>query len=226
VRRIAPVLVGLAFAGSALAQISGQVSVASDNVFRGVSINDNRPTAAAELNYDAAAGWFAGGQVAQTRFYGESHSNPEIVVDAGYAHAMTSGLSWEVGATYSTFPNFTFWNYAEGFVGILSDNWNARLSWSPNYFGRHQHTAYAEFNYSHPLGDRLRLLTHVGAVHADAAQNLGSNRAFDASIGLGARVSNVNIQMNWIATNRYSFLYPIGPNENRQEWVVSLAYTF
>ena len=225
-RRILLVLFGLLGAGNALAQVSGQISVASDNVFRGVSISDNRPSAAAEINYDGSAGWFVGGQVAQTQFYGEGHANPEIVVDAGYAHEMSSGLSWEAGATYSTFPNFTFWNYAEAFVGVLSENWNARLSWSPNYFGRHQRTAYAEFNYSRPLGERLRLLAHVGAVRGDSAQNTGNSRAFDASLGLGARVSNVNIQMNWIATNRSSFLYPVAPGGDRQEWVLSLAYTF
>jgi uncharacterized protein (TIGR02001 family) len=226
VRRIVLVLFGLLWAGHAIAQMSGQISIASDNVFRGVSISDSRPSVAAEINYDGGAGWFVGGQAAQTQFYGQGHANPEIVVDAGYVHALGSGLSWEAGATYSTFPNFTFWNYAEGFVGILSDNWNARLYWSPNYFGRHQRTAYAEFNYSHPLGERLRLLAHVGAVHADAAQNIGNSRAFDASLGLGTTVSNVNIQMNWIATNRNSFLYPIATGGDRQEWVLSLAYTF
>jgi uncharacterized protein (TIGR02001 family) len=219
-------LIGLLLAGDALAQVSAQVSAASDNVYRGVSLTDSRPAAAAELNYDSDAGWFVGGQASETRLYREYGDHPEYTVDAGFAHALTAQLTWEAGATYSTFPGFTFWNYAEGFAGVLGENWNARIYYSPNYFGRQQRTVYAEFNYSHALGERLRLLAHVGALQGLSAAAGESNRTLDASVGVGAKFNGIHVQFAWVTTNRTNFLYPIDGSGDRQKWVLSLAYLY
>jgi hypothetical protein len=164
--------------------------------------------------------------VSTTQFYGQTHASAEGILDVGYAQAMSSGLTWEAGATYSIFSNFTFWNYSETFVGLLSENWNARLYYSPNYFGRHERTLYAEFNYSHALGDRLRLLGHVGSLQGSSRFANSNPRTLDASLGLGAKLGSVNMQLNWVTTNRASFLYPVAFADSRHEWVLSLAYSY
>lgn len=225
-RRILLVLLGCLLAGNALAQVSAEVSIASDNVFRGISLTENRVAPALDLAFDSSAGWFAGGMASTTQFYGQTHASPEVVVDAGYARAMSSGFTWEAGTTYSIFSNFTFWNYSEIFVGLLSENWNARLYYSPNYFGRQERTLYAEFNYSHALGDRLRLLGHVGALQGSSRFATSNPRTLDASLGLGAKLGSISTQLNWVTTNRASFLYPVAFADSRHEWVLSLAYSY
>ncbi|HEY8010644.1 MAG TPA: TorF family putative porin [Rudaea sp.] len=225
-RGILLVLLGCLLAGNALAQVSAEVSIASDNIFRGISLTENRAAPALDLAFDSSAGWFAGGMVSTTQFYGQTHASAEGILDVGYAQAMSSGLTWEAGATYSIFSNFTFWNYSEIFVGLLSENWNARLYYSPNYFGRHERTLYAEFNYSHALGDRLRLLSHLGALQGSSKFATSNPRTLDASLGLGAKLGSVNMQLNWVTTNRASSLYPIAFADSRHEWVLSLAYSY
>jgi uncharacterized protein (TIGR02001 family) len=210
---------------SAQAQWSAQVGAASDYVYRGVSLNDDRPAAMAAVNYDSAAGWYLGAQVGETRLYGERHTEPLWIADVGYAHALTSQLSWEIGVTYSVFSHFTFWNYAETFVGLSAENWSLRLYHAPDYFGRGRHSTYLEFNAMHPLDERWRLLGHVGMQQA-VAQVGDHGRTFDTSVGLGAKFDRVDLQLLWIATSRANYLYPSLSPEDRRRWVLSAAYAF
>ncbi len=225
-RHVVVALLALLPGCNALAQVSAQVNVASDYVFRGVSLTDNRPAAAAEVNYDSSIGWFAGAQISQTRLYAESHAEPEFVVDAGYAYTLGSGLTLEAGATYSIFPNFTFWNYHETFVGLLAQSWNARLYYAPDYFGRGGRTLYVEFNYVHALDERFRLLAHLGALRSTPVPVEGHARTLDASLGIGAKFGNGSIEFKRVATDHASYLYPLAAAADRGEWVLSLSYAY
>jgi len=91
---------------------------------------------------------------------------------------------------YSVFPRFTFWNYAEGFAGLLAENWNARLTIRRTTSAGTSVRSTRKFNYLHPLGQRLRLLGHVGALQGLSDTTSPSNRTLDASFGLGAKWSN------------------------------------
>jgi hypothetical protein len=180
----------------------------------------------AAVNYDNAAGWYLGAQVGETRLYGERHTEPLWIVDVGYAHALTSRLSWEIGATYSIFTDFGFWNYAETFVGLSAENWNLRLYHAPDYFGRGRHSTYLELNAMHPLDERWRLIGHVGVQQAGTTQEGGRARTIDASLGLGAKFGRVDMQLLRVAVNRANYTYPTTSPEDRQRWVLSAAYAF
>lgn len=227
-RRYRLVFSTLALLGSAsaLAQVSAQVSVANDNVYRGVSLSDGHASAAAEVNLDSDAGWFAGAQVSSTRLYRETSDKAEFVFDAGYAHALTSTLTWEAGATHSVFPHFAFWNYTEAFAGVLAENWNARVHYSPNYFGRHRRTLYAEYDFQYPLGDRWRVIAHVGALHGVPIAEEGHAWSYDGSLGIAARFGSVAFAFRRVAINRSTYLYPLAQKSARADWVVSLAWNY
>lgn len=225
-RRAAVALAGISLAGNALAQVSGEVSVSSDNEFRGFSLNDNRPAPAAELNFDSSAGWFASGFASEVRFFSQASPSAEIALDVGYAQSINSGLTWELGATSYIFPNFTFYNYNEFFAGLLSNNWSTRLYVAPNYFGRSRQTVYAEFNYSQPLDDHFRLLGHVGALQGGFQPGNTNARTFDTSVGLGAKLNNVDLRLNWVAANHQNYLYPVMMAVSRSEWLLTVAYLY
>ena len=217
---------GMLLAGTAHAQMSAQISVANDYVYRGASLNDGRPAVMAAASYDSADGWFVGGKVAQTRLYGERHAEPVWTADVGYAHALTSRLSWEAGATYSIFSDFTFWNYAETFVGLSAENWNLRLFYAPNYFGRQRRSTYLEFDMTHPLNDRYRLIGHLGAQRSESSRGDDHDHTFDVSLGAGARFDRVDVQLLWVSTSRANYSYPVLSPEDRTRWVLSASYAF
>ncbi len=149
-----------------------------------------------------------------------------MVFDAGYARTLDSGLTLEAGVTDSIFPNFAFWNYREIFFGLLGQNWNARLYYAPDYFGRNAHALYAEFNYVHPLGERFRVFGHLGALQSSAAFADSHSQTLDASLGFGAKFGNGRIEFKRVATNHASYLYPLAMTADRGEWVLTLAYVY
>lgn len=213
-------------ADPASAQVSAQIGVSSDYVYRGVSLNDGDPALTAAVNYDSASGWFAGAQVAQTRLYGESHAEPLWKTDVGYAHALTSRLSWEIGATYSIFTDFAFWNYAETFVGVAAENWSLRYYHAPNYFGRQRRSDYLEWNGTYPLDERWRLIGHLGAQQTEFAHGGDRDRTFDASFGVGATFERVDVHLLWAAVNRTNYAYPLASPGERSRWVLGATYAF
>lgn len=214
------------FAGPAFAQVSAQIGVASDYVYRGVSLNDGDPGVSAAVNYDSAWGGFVGGQVAQTRLYGERHAEPLWTIDAGYAHALTSRWSWEIGATYWIFSGFTFWNYAETFVGVSAENWSLRFYHAPNYFGRQQRSDYIELNGAYPLDERWRLIGHLGAQRTQPAPGGDRGRTYDASLGVGTKFERIDVQLLWVAISRANYAYPSTSPDDRSRWVLSASYAF
>ena len=173
--------------------------------------------------FDDPRGWFAGALLSEARFRDYSHDVPALALDAGYAHALASGWSWEVGATTSLFPNATSNDYTELFAGLASRRWSARVYISPDYYGRGHRTIYGEFNYFHPLDERVRLLAHLGAQHA---QNVPADRhadTFDARLGIDLRLGDFSVQIQHTDTDRVSYAFPVRASTAQHRWVVSVT---
>ena len=209
---------------SALAQVAAQVGVASENDFRGNTLSDGKPVATVAVAFDDPHGWFAGGFVSEARFRDYTHDVPEIVLDSGYAHALSSGLSWEVGATASFFPNAVSNNYRELFVGMASSRWSARVYASTDYYGRGYRTLYGEFNYFHPLNERARLLAHVGAQHVDNVHVNARADTFDTRVGIDLRLGQFSLQIQHVDTDRWSYALPIRASAAEHRWLLGLTH--
>lgn len=216
----------LGAASVARAQVSAQIGIASDNVFRGVSLSDGHASVAAEVNYDSDAGWFTGAQISSTRLAREGHDKAELVFDAGYAHALTSTLTWDAGVSYAVFPGFTYWNYGEAFVGVLAENWRARLHYAPDYFGLRRRALYAEYDFQYSLDERWRVIAHLGALHSAPAAAEGHAWSYDGSLGVTARFGSTTLALRRVAIDRTTYLYPLAETSGRADWVLSLAWSY
>ena len=226
VRQISSTLCGLAFAVGAQAQLAANVSLASENNFRGNSLSDNNPVAAFSLNADSDSGWFAGAVATWARFdrYRYARSSPQWLADVGYARDTGLGWSWEVGATGSWFTNTSSYNYHEAFAGITVNRWNVRFFYSPAYYGQRFKSVYGELNYARPLTDNLHLLAHLGWQRANLDGADASTSTLDTRLGLGIQVGRVGIQASWVATNRESYLYPVDSGSYHNRFVLRLDY--
>lgn len=211
----------------AIAQLSLDASLASDNVYRGISLNAGDPAAALNLTWDAGSGWYVGGMASQVHLYHRTQSSAQISANAGYAFRSDSGLGWEFGGATTAFPDSAHYNYGEVFAGLLGEHWNARLYISPDYFGRSERTIYAEFNTTHPLAEHLRWFAHVGALHGlSGARGNGNVPLYDVAIGTGARFGAFDLQVQWVDTSRLDYLYPAAAADTRHAWVASLTFSY
>lgn len=179
-------------APGARAQASASMTLASEYSARGVSLSDGRPAPQLSLAYDAAPGWYAGAFAAPRLSLGQRAGVTQLVAYGGYARRLASALSWEAGASSTSFRNASEYNYREVYAGLAADRVSARLYFSPSYYGDGGRAVYGELNGFYPLRERIRLSAHIGALRASAA-----HRA-DLRLAIGYDTGACNVQLAWL----------------------------
>ena len=177
----------LLVAPAAQAQLSGSAGIVSNYLYRGVSLSSGAAAPRAAVNYDAADGWYAGGQVVGGRLGGAAHRSAQWLAYAGYAGQWPSGVSWEAGVSRYAFPQRPEWHFNELYGGVTWDNVTARIAYAPDYLGLGTRTWYGEASGGIALPvERLRAFWHVGylgSLHAGPGAAIGR---VDARLGLQA----------------------------------------
>jgi uncharacterized protein (TIGR02001 family) len=217
------------FATASFAQVSGSVTLASDYRFRGISLSQGRPAAQAEVSYDHASGWYAGLFGSNVRFLDDPGREAQAVGYAGYSRRLRGGLSVDAGADYSTFSGGDGYNYAELHAGLTAEEFNARLYYSPDYFGAGARTLYAELNGSHRLADKIRLIGHAGVLRSLSVASGQSSRErahLDWLAGAELLLQPFKLQLARVANDGASLTYPIGGAHTGGVWTVRLSASF
>src|SRR4030095_11551672 len=167
---------------AAAAQTAFGVAALSDYRYRGVSLSDERPTVRASVAHDAAGLWYAGASLVGVSLEPGGRQLQGIGY-GGLTGALSQRVGWEAGATVVRFSIDTTSDYHEWFAGIHGERWNARLHYSPNYFGRSVRTVYGELNSGKSLSRSLRATAHLGALRRVGGA-AGDPWNLDAGVGL------------------------------------------
>ena len=212
------------------AQLTATLSVVSDYRFRGVSLSQQKPAVQAHVGYDDPSGWFGGVFGSTVRLPGESATTGQAVAYIGAVTPIGVGFNWEVGADYSAFSEGRDYDYGEVFTGITSQNFKARLHYSPNYFGFARGSFYGELTGTHPLGSGFALVGHVGVLmpvgQTDNQYTSATRNPLDARVGLAVTIAGLDIQVAWVGTNGTGSLYPVYGTQRRNTVVASVSRSF
>lgn len=219
---VAILLVAALLAGSpAEAQVAGSLQVATDDLFRGISLSDGEPVATAAISWDGASGVFLDGSATMLIGTDDSPGLLSASANLGYAARIAASRSVELGITRTQFTH----RYARGravsytdlYVGVDLGSLIARLHYSPDYFGRSP-VAYAEINGATPISPRLRLFAHAGLSRRLDNAGLPGTR-HDASVGMTRRLNTVELTASLVARQ------PLGA-QSRARLVLSAAIAF
>jgi uncharacterized protein (TIGR02001 family) len=212
---------------AAQAQWSGSVGVMSDYLYRGVSLSDGRAAPRLGVNYDGAAGWYAGGQVIGGQL-GPGHRSAQWLGYAGYAQRLASGASWEAGVSRYAFPQWPSWHFNEVHVGVAIDKLSARFYYSPDYLGLGTRTLYSELNGGTALGTTLTGFWHLGYLGSVHARPGAAIARFDARLGVQASVADwrLELALDMAHKRRSNTIYYAGDWRTRRDIVLSLGYAF
>lgn len=220
--RAAFVALSLASAGAA-AQVGVGLRLETDYRFRGVSLSGGRPDLHLDLAWDGANGVYAGAAATSVELE-RGPRRGQLIGYFGLARA-TGSVGWEFGATAAHFVAAGGYDYAELYAGLLGDGWNARLSFSPDYFGQGARTLYAELNAGRALLAPWRVFAHLGALGAIGGTADATHPRHDLRAGLGATLEAWDLQLAWVEAGRgdvYPTLYPA----RRRGLVLSVARFF
>lgn len=223
--RVVLALLFIAATNTAHAQISGTASIVSDYRYRGASLSEGRPEAQVDLGYDSPSGWYAGMFASGVRI--NAADMGQFIGYAGYAGKISSGLTWEAGASDERYTGNSAYNYTEEFVGLTYDHFNARIYYSPNYIALGTRSIYTEVNAAYSLQDHVQLLAHVGYLHyMDAIDGWESTSRYDGRIGVNAAYDDWNFQLAWVTLQRISTPYPSYDDRNPHAVVLSVSRSF
>ena len=193
-------IMGLAFCGTARAQtpdISANVAVTSDYVFRGISQTLEDP--AIQAGVDLSQGSFYAGAWASNVDFGDGETDAEIDLYAGVRPEF-AGFNWDfgvVGYLYTSQPDGADYDYVElkaaasHAVGPVTVG--AAAFWSPDFFGASEDEAtYLEANAAWSPADKWTVSGAVGRQWLSSdldytIWNLGAARQLTDRLALDVR---------------------------------------
>ena len=190
-------------------QWAASLGVNSDYRFRGVSLSDEHPSLHAAFSLDHASGAY-GGAALNTTELEPGERRPQWQAYGGYAMTLAQGLSGELGGVLARISGESGYDYGECYLGLAAQRWSARLYYSPDYLGRGWASLYGELGASLPLGERLRLFGHAGALHALDENPIGVRPAtrYDASVGVALFIESFELRLAWVGTSHSYAAYP------------------
>jgi uncharacterized protein (TIGR02001 family) len=190
----AALLAALLAAPGATAQTSADLSVVSEYAVRGMSLNPN-PAVQLRVDHDFDGGWYAGTFGTPISLYGRGQGL--LIVYGGRALPLTSRLSWDAGVSRTVYLRNHEVDYHEFYAGLTYDRVNARLTYSPAYYGA-GHTLYLDLNGGIPLGEHVALALHAGVLHPfDAEYRWDDRDRTDLRATLAYDTGDWRLQAGW-----------------------------
>jgi uncharacterized protein (TIGR02001 family) len=212
---IAAALGAAATSGTALAELSGNIGVASQYMFRGLEQSKDAAVQGG-LDYSAASGFYVGTWASTINFTGVSStgSGSEVDLYAGFA-GEAGAIGYDVGAIYywyseedepagpQTGPSN---NTVEIYAGVSAGPVGLKLYYSlEDYFAlTSKDVFYAVASLGLPISEKLSFGASVGATKADEAIATFNNEKeyLDYSIGLtAAPADGFEMGLNLIGTD-------------------------
>ena len=179
------------------AQVTGQVTLDSDYRFRGISLDHSQPAVHADISWDMHDGGYAGGSLIASRNRDGGVSVLGVVGYGGYVWRPAAGPAWEAGLSVRHMKDDYSYNYEEAYVGLLTQDFTARLSWSPHNPGRRGQTLYSEIDSGAHLSPHWRSFVHAGLL----TPLDGGRQRYDLRAGLAADWRDYEFQAALSHTN-------------------------
>lgn len=198
----------LAATTPALAEISANVTLASDYIFRGVSQTDNQIAIQGGFDWGHDSGFYLGTWASNvdSQFFGGG-TDPQIELDlyAGFANEFSNGLGYDVGYLRYQYPGGGSNNTNE-IYGVLSyKGFSGSVNYSNelNFVGSSKDGWYWKAAYDHTFEYDVSLSAHIGYSTGDAFKkdDVFGGAYTDWAIGGSVPVYGVDLGLVYTDTN-------------------------
>jgi uncharacterized protein (TIGR02001 family) len=188
----------------------GGVTLASDNLLRGVSRSSNDPAISADAQVQFASGIFGGLWASTSRVREADDTTVELAATLGFAAALRG--NWSIRGSYAHYESpwqhrADFYRYDELTLDLrYRESLFFSVSYSPNtsrygsgYGPSWDGETFAyEASYQHSLGSGLR--AHAGVGYYDLSDLFGESYWY-GSIGLGWSWRHWQADLSWVDTD-------------------------
>ncbi len=182
------------------ASVSGNVSLASDYVYRGISQTNEEATIQGGFDVEGESGFYAGVWASNIAFDGSI----EIDVYAGFGGQINDDLGYDVGVLHYDYPNDAGPNDSsfEEIYGSLSyKDLTVGVAYSPDFFFESDTATYVYIDYSLGLPNDFGLGFHYGNQSIDDNATFGTPNYADYSISLSKTLAEIDFSLTWFDTD-------------------------
>jgi len=193
----------IGLSGGAFAQageIEGNVALATDYVFRGVSQTNEEPAISGGLDYGFENGFYLGTWGSNVDFGGPATA--EIDFYGGYAFETAGGSEIDLGYVFYYYSGNTDLNYSELQASISFSDITLGLVYSPDYFGSDSDAFVLNADYSFGFAENWSLDFHVGYTTTDEEGIAAPGDDYvDYSVGLTTSGAGVDWALTFYGTD-------------------------
>jgi uncharacterized protein (TIGR02001 family) len=234
----------LSVAGATQAGVTSTWTLTNDYDFRGISQTAGDPAIQGSVDYAHASGWYVGAWGSNIDFgvpSGGDLDNPKLELDVytGFTKTLDSGLSYDVGGVYYSYPEESTFNYLElyggmGFTAKSGLSIKGKLFYSPDFGGDFTPgdtpAEYLGGDLTIPLPANFSILGHVGYSFGDYWDDLkdagAGDKYFDYSVGVGYTAGKFSLAAKWIDGSDLKESDGLQYFSSESRVVVSVATTF
>jgi uncharacterized protein (TIGR02001 family) len=169
------------------AEVAGNVTLASDYRFRGISQLKDSPSPAIQGGFDVEfdSGFYVGTWASNVNF---TEGAIEIDYYGGYGGSLSDNVDYDVGLLYYSYPRDgagdVDLDYYEVYGSIAWNNFTFGLNISPDYFAETDTFVYPYVGYGIDY-DRYSFALHLGYNHFEEEDFLGNDDSYiDFSAGV------------------------------------------
>jgi len=198
--------------GTAQADVSSTITIASDYDFRGITQTALDPAFQASLDWEGESGLYAGLWGSNIDFgqdggegFDQVDLNVELDFILGFAGSFTENLGYDVGATYYKYlgddSGDVDFDYLELYTGLSYKILSGTVWYSPDFSNSGETAWYAELNAEVPVVWEVNLLLHAGynfGDYWDSDEVAYGNEFYDYSVGLGRSFGNFDFELKYI----------------------------
>ena len=181
----------------AFGQISGNVAVTTDYVFRGISQTLEEPAIQGGFDYASDSGFYVGiwgsnvdfGGVAQVEFDGY----------LGFAKETSNGWGWDIGLLHYDYPGETDLNFEEIYLGLNYKIFGVKYSYADDFAGTGGTGGYLEVALDFGLGNGFGLGLHAGS--STFGDEVGVEDYVDYKVALSKEVATLGLEVAFTDTD-------------------------
>lgn len=192
---------------AALAEITGNVAMSSDYVWRGISQTDNQFAISGGLDYSHESGLYVGTWASNVNFGTAPDPQTELDVYGGYGGEM-GAISYDLGLIGYIYPGAADINTTEVYVGggyKFTDtvSGSAKFYYTNDYFGFGESAYRLEAGVDVSLPMDVSLSLGIGTNDGDAFDpaKTGNDNYTDYKVGLTKSVAGLDLGLTYTDTD-------------------------
>lgn len=185
----------LGVVAAAHADVSANVALTSDYVFRGISQTDSTPAIQGGFDYTHKSGFYAGTWGSNVNYNTVAKGGLELDLYLGFANTLSSGIGYDVGVINYRYPARTSadsYDVSEAYGGLSYRWFSVKYSVGDNTLNAN----YLDLGASFDVGQGVSLALHAGQTEPDKGDNVN-----DYSIGISKGFGGYTFSLTGTSTD-------------------------